>query len=351
MSKFVLALLLVFMVSSVAMADDAIVLPKGVFRLRAVPSYSTAAQAYDGSGALQATNPNGSVMAMSGAFELGLVDPLTLGVQWAPGYFVSSTLTNPTGLAAMGTGKLINTGMADLQIGAKLEVLGSQGLIQNENARFAVTVGGIVPLDSYDAQAEWNNYTGSKDFRAASTSSFQSYGFGAKADADYKINKMFFVNLHGEAKYYLANDSLSFTTIATHYGTIAALAPSLGLVNAAAYANANVPLTSTKTQPGLVTIFELEPHAAIPLGGPASLNLGLPLTYNMNLAGTETYNSKDTTIDATSILSIGPNASLFTTIGPLPVEFEVQYQLPLMGVLENATSTISFQLKIFGKVY
>ena len=69
------------------------------------------------------------------------------------------------------------------------------------------------------------------------------------------------------------------------------------------------------------------------------------------LAGTSTYNSKDTTIDATNILSIGPNASLFTLIGPLPVEIEVQYSLPIMGTLTNAISTISLQVKIFGKVY
>jgi len=351
---------LVFAVSSLAVADDALVLPQGVFRLRAVPSYTSFTQAYDKDGNLKAVDPSGSVTVMSGAFELGLVDPVTLGVQWAPGYYVASSLSNPTGLPANGTGKLINTGAADLQIGAKFEVLGSQGFIKNDVARLAITAGAIVPLDSYDANAEWTNYTGKKDFRAASVSDYQSYGIGGKADLDYKINDMIFLNFHGEAKYYLPNESLEFSTIATYWGAYAgAMAgsyvgygvPAGNSVAAAGFATSQSPLTKTKTTPGLVTIFEFEPHYAISLGGATKINLGLPVTYDMTLAGTSTYNSKDTTIDATNILSIGPNASLFTLIGPLPVEIEVQYSLPIMGTLTNAISTISLQVKIFGKVY
>lgn len=347
MVKTALALLFVLLVSSFAVADDAILLPKGVFRARVIPSYSMTDKSFDKDGKKVATSAEGSVTAISGAFELGLADPLTLGFKWAPGYYAASDFSN----APAGFDKLVFKGPADLEIGAKLQVLGSKGLVKNDMARLAITAGGIVPLDSYDANDEWTNFQKGDAFRAYSTSSHQSVGFGFKADGDYKINDMFFLNLHGEAKYYLAKESLSFTTIATHYGTIAALAPSAGLATAVAYADANVPLTKTKADPVIETTYEFEPHAAIPLGGSTTLNVGVPVTYAMNLATQSTYNSVKTDIKATNILTVGPNVSLFTLIGPLPVEVQAQYSLPLMGELENATSTLSLQLKIFGKLY
>jgi hypothetical protein len=361
MMKTALALMFVFIVSSFAVADDAIVLPKGVFRLRAIPSYSMTEKAYDKDGADATTNAKGTVIAASGALELGLADPLTFGVKWAPGYYAISDLTNPP-LAAVGTGKLVYNGPADLELGAKLQILGSAGLLKSDAARFALTAGLVVPLDTYDATAEWNNYLAGKDYAAKSTSGHQSYGFGLKADGDYKINDMFFLNLHGEAKYFQADDSLQFLTVATHagaYGKAFAglysgapyFVPAGNATAAAAFADLAAPLSFTKTEFGLVTLFEFEPHAAIPLGGKTTLNAGVPVTYSMNLAGTSTYNAVAKDILATSILTVGPNVSLFTLIGPLPVEFQVQYSMPLMGALNDATSTLSLQLKIFGKVF
>jgi len=331
-------------------ADDAIVLPQGVFRFRVVPSYSMFTKGYDDSGKSIDTAPTGSVTALSSAFELGIIDPITLGLQWAPGYYVASNLKDfPAETLPLDKGE--KTGPDDLQIGAKIEVFGTKGFIPNDALRLAFTVGPVIPLDSYDADKEAQNYVAGKAFRISSSSAHQSIGFGLKTDADYKINEMFFLNLHGEAFYYMPNDSVAFSTAAYHEGMIAALTPYYGAAAASAMADVAAPLIKTKTVYGIEPMFEFEPHATFDLGGGSSINAGLPFTYSMTMKGTSTTAGVDTDIDATSLLTVGPNVSLFTKIGPLPVETELQYVLPLMGKNATAISTFSLQVKIFGKIF
>ena len=363
-----LVLLIALVAGTFAFADDATVLPLGVFRIRAIPSYSMWSQSYANNGtASAASTGNSAVTAMSGAAELSVMNPITFGLQWAPGYYVASSFASmPTGLAS--NTKMAYTGPADLQVGAKIQVVGSQGFVQNNQFRIALTPGMYVPLDSYKADTEWQNFTGGNAYRTMSASDHQSFGFVAKADADYQINDMFFVNLHGQALYFLPNDSVSFTTEATYYGTYAAVyaqtyaaavaggastavAASTAATNATAYATANAPLTSTKTQYGVNTFFEFEPHAKYSFSDTTNVSAGLPFSYTYNLASTTTYNGTSTTGNPESFLSVGPNVSFFSVIGPLPVEVEVQYVLPLMGQNSNATSTLSLQLKVFGKAF
>jgi hypothetical protein len=335
-------------------ADDAIVLPKGVFRLRAIPSYSMTDKAYDSQGDLEASIADGGVTALSGTFELGIVDPVTFGVRWAPGYYLSSDFTTA------GYEKMAYTGPADLEIGMKIQALGSQGFAKSDKFRLAFTPGVGIPLDSYDAQAEWKNKLAGDDFRASSSSGHQSLYFGFKADADYLIDSVFSLNLHGQALYFNPNESLQFLTIATYWGAYQkayagylASAPgdTAGAATyAAGQAQAYSPMTETKTEYGVETMFEFEPRAALPIGSAATLNLGLPLTYLYNLGDKVTYNGKTTTQDDETFLAIGPKASIMTKIGPLPVEAEAQYTLPLMGKNSEHTSTITLQLKIFGKI-
>ena len=86
-------------------------------------------------------------------------------------------------------------------------------------------------------------------------------------------------------------------------------------------------------------------HSAIPF------QCGLPFSYTYNLANTATYNGSSTTGNAASLLTVGPNVSCFALLGPLPVEVEIQYVYPLMGDNSGATSTLSLQLKVFGKAF
>jgi len=303
---------LLFVACWFSIADDAIVLPKGVFRARVIPSYTTASEAFDADGKKADAGQEVKVMALSGAFELGIVDQVTFGVKWAPGYYLWSDVST--------SDKAKMTGPADLEIGAKAQILGDQGFAKSDMLRLALSAGVIVPLDKYDGVEELANYLGGDDFRGQSTSYAQTFGFGGKLDADYVLNKMFFFNLHGELKYYLKGDvssSIGSPVIETEYG--------------------------------LVMVGEFEPHAEFALGESASLNVGLPVTFTSN--GANTYGGAEVDTSAKQILTLGPSLSLMTKLGALPVEAQLQYSLPLLGKNEIAMSTLSLQLKLFGKIF
>jgi len=347
MKKLCLFLLAGLLTSSFVFGDDAVVLPQGVFRFRAIPSYSMLDQGYDKDGK-SVDSTRGSVTVLSGAFELGVTPTVTLGAQWAPGFYMLSSFDRAPDLSSLSSSgvkpaKLAAAGLADIQIGAKFQLVGVDGFLKSEQFRVSLTPGVQVPLDAYDAKAEAKKALAGDTFRATSSSEFQALGFGGKADVDYLVNEMFFVNLHGEARAFLPNDSLTFGHAAANQVYAKAVSQS--------YADTNYPATTSKTVYGLQSKFELEPHAKFVVSGDTSFNLGVPLTYEMSGENKVTYNGSESTDKAANNLSIGPNCSFFTVIGPLPVEFELQYSYPLLGTLTAASSTLSLQIKVFGKLF
>ena len=353
-------ILLSLVAGSLVFADDGLVLPQGVVRIRAIPSYTMLDQAYDNDGKAQ-DSAKGSVTTVSGAAELGVIAPVTFGIQWAPGYNVANSFTRlPAALAgsSISADKISALGAADIQVGAKIQLLGANGFAQNDKLRIALTPGVQIPLDNYDATTEADNAINGKTFRPASTSSHQSYGFGAKADVDYQINDMFFINAHGEAKYFLPNDSLDIGTVLGHDMTYAAYYQAYFLASdptaaadAAAQADAAYPLTNTKSEYGINSFFEIEPHAKYAVSDALSFSAGLPFSYTMDLGTKSTYNGTSTTSDPESLLTVGPNVSCFALLGPLPVEMELQYVMPLMGKNSSANSTLSLQIKAYAKAF
>jgi hypothetical protein len=332
--KILFLTLLACLVGPFVFADDADVLPAGVMRLRLIPALDSTTLSYDKDGKSTDAAPKNSALIASGTFEFGLTDQISAGLQWAPGYIVSASFTDvPAAYKAM-YDKLKVYGPADLQIGAKVEVAGPKGFVPNDQIRFAVTPGVIVPLDTYDPEAEFKNASAGKEFRAYSTSSHSSVGLGAKADVDYLFTDLIYVNLHGQVTQYLEHSGKDFST---YMGN----ALSGGLL----------PLTDTKTTYGLEYIVELEPHVKFPLGESLSLAGGLPFTYQASLEGKSVYNSVETKIDPESTLVVAPQASVTTMVGPLPIELEVQYSLPLMGKSSSGGNTLSAQLKLFYKFY
>jgi hypothetical protein len=312
MRKSLLAMALLLIACWFSIADDAIVLPKGVFRARVIPSYTMGSQEFDADGNKVDAGMDIKVIALSGAFELGIVDQVTFGVKWAPGYYIWSDVST--------SDKMKMAGAADLEIGAKAQILGNQGFVKSDAARVALSAGAIVPLDKYDEAGEFANAMAGNDFRLTSPSYAQTFGFGGKLDADYALNEMFFFNLHGELKYYLKGEvSAGF------------LSPKV------------------ETEYGLVMVGEFEPHAEFALGESASLNIGVPVTFSAN--GANTFAGVEDDTSAAQVLTLGPSLSLMTKLGALPVEAQVQYSLPLMGKNVAAMSTLSLQLKIFGKIF
>lgn len=348
MRKVLAALALVSLGSAFVAADDAVVLPQGVLRLRFVPAYAMTDKEFDKDGTKVDTQAEGTMTVLSGAAEFGVVEPVTLGVKWAPGYLLMSDLKKLP--EAMKNATM--TGPMDLEIGAKVQLLGSQGFLKSDALRFALTPGVSVPLDKYDAKAEFEKASKNEKFRLGSSSQHYSLGVGVKADADYVINDMFFLNLHGQAFYYTPSKVLTFETV---FNNAIAIQTNMGmgqtLEQATIAANVSDPLTETETVHGLEFGGEFEPHAKFSLSKTTNISLGVPVAFNMDLADTMTYNKVETKGEESYSLGVAPSLSFFTLLGPLPVEAQVQYGLPLMGKNSTATSTLSLQLKLFAKFY
>ncbi|MDC7241117.1 MAG: hypothetical protein PQJ50_12245, partial [Spirochaetales bacterium] len=192
MKKSLLLLALVVL-GTTLFADDALVLPKGVMRVRLTNTYAFMDQAYDDSGSLQ-DDTEVKMDILGAAFELGLTDQITLGIQWAPGYTVWSEIEG------VDDGKL--TGVHHLYLGTKIQLLGEKAFIPSEKMRFTVTPGVRIPLQKYDAESEFTNLINSKEYQLDSVDN-EAWGIGGRLKFDYVFTDSFFLNFYTEMIYNL----------------------------------------------------------------------------------------------------------------------------------------------------
>lgn len=337
MKKVLIVLLLVAMVAPV-FADDAATLPAGVMRTRIIPSLSIVNEWFDSSGSRQSSDgigPEGAfgnvssaqLYNLSGAIEYGVTDWLTAGIQWTPGWTFNTDIDFDTPLQ---NNKLVSTGVNDLFVGFKAQVLGPNGLVPNQQVRIAITPGVKIPLSQYDASGELQSFSGGNDF-SFSSADRGAWGLGGRFALDYFITPDLFINLYNQTSFFLP--------VTRDVGFI----PPLGAA-----------VENVKIEHGIESIFEIEANYSMPLGNGVNLGLGLPVTYGMTgerkveyvtpalLGGTRAFDS-----DSSWILSIGPSVSFFFTSWALPMEFELGYTLPIMGENSPAANTISLQIKNF----
>jgi hypothetical protein len=157
------------------------------------------------------------------------------------------------------------------------------------------------------------------------------FGFGARTYFDYVINDMFSLSAYNEFIYYplktkVKKDSLERT---------AAAMQGLGSTEAdVAY--------------GYDLTFELEPHFDKVFGNGILFHAGLPVNYkftpDIKIDGT----TEDKT--ATQALSLKPNASIFLTQLPLPLQFQFAYTVPLWGKNARATNSLVLQIRAYFKI-
>ena len=84
-----LLLLALVVIGTALFADDALVLPKGVMRVRLTNTYALWIRLTMIPESLQ-DDREVKMDILGAAFELGMTDQITLGIQWAPGYTVWS---------------------------------------------------------------------------------------------------------------------------------------------------------------------------------------------------------------------------------------------------------------------
>ena len=326
MKKVLIVLLLAAMVAPV-FADDAATLPAGVMRTRIIPSLTIVNEWFDSSGSRQSNNPNPALPGvmdsaqlynLSGAIEYGITDWLTAGVQWTPGWTFNSNIDFETDFP---NDNLVSTGVNDLFVGFKAQVLGPNGLAPNQQVRLAITPGVKIPLSQYDGTEEAANVglplalqQSTSDYRLSRTDR-GAWGLGGRFALDYFITPDLFINLYNQTSYFLpVTQDLRPTE------------------------------TNVKVEYGIESIFEIEANYSMPLGNGVNLGLGLPVTYAITAEDTVGGNAED---NASKLLTVGPSVSFFFTSWALPMEFELGYTLPIMGENSPAANTISLQIKNF----
>lgn len=315
-----MALVCLLLASSFAFADDAIVLPAGVGRFYVANTYAFANGDYnadgeyteyaDGAGAFKVYN-------LGLALEYGVTDWISAAVQWAPGINVWSERDEMSGLSEQNL-----NGLADIFVGAKIQIVGEKAPVQNSLVRFAIAPGVKIPLPGVDMQEQLATVmSGSGDPVTVAQADKHLFALGARFYFDYIINKLFFMNLYSEFTYYPIEGDYQDT--------------------------APMPPDNSKIAYGYQLVLEAEPHFDYMLDNGIRISAGLPVTYvmtpNIKVDGTEVDDS------ATSVLKLAPSVSAFLTQLPLPLEFKLGYSFPVLGVNVPGTNALTFQAKAYFK--
>ncbi|MCF7948889.1 MAG: hypothetical protein K9M94_09925, partial [Spirochaetia bacterium] len=328
MKKLLLVLIMLALVLP-AFADDAKVLPKGVLRTYIVPVYSFATGQYNEDGDLkdftELGQPTDKLTAfnLGGAIEYGVNEWISAAVQWTPGYTFGATFKSDGTIAGDFVEESYTVqGPAEVFIGAKMQIVGEQAPVQNDMFRAAFAPGVMLPTAfGYDPEEEAAKTLGTGDEINLGASK-NATGLGARFYADYIINKMFFLNLYSQFKYFFPVDTAK--TDLAHYNPAA-----------------------DEVDYGYELTVEAEPHFNTMVADGVELSVGVPFTYVTT--PDVKYDDTEAPDSATNSLYVKPSVSTFLMKLPLPMEFKVGYEYPIMGTNIQARNNVVFQIKTYMK--
>ncbi|MFP4330002.1 MAG: hypothetical protein ACLFP6_04720 [Spirochaetaceae bacterium] len=326
--KKTIALLLVAAFVAPVFADDALVLPKGVLRTTIAPSYGSVTQGFDKDGNREdLVDLSGgfidsfTIWTLSAALEYGITDEINIAAQWAPGWQFAGSVAAGEDVPEPNATTLENgqpTGLNDLFLGAKAQILGPSGFVPNESMRFAAAAGFIVPLSVYDADEVAENQAAGDEYQAGRVGN-DTFATGFRLYYDYIFSDSFFWNLYSEFIYFFPRDL-----------------EQLGG-------------NEEEVAPGTEFTVETEPDFSTMVADGLEFGASLPLTYTITgeseLAGTAQE-------DSTTLLTIAPTVSLFFQSLPVPTQLDLSYQAALHGTGDeenyaSAANVFVLQVKNF----
>jgi hypothetical protein len=302
-------------------ADDALMIPENVIRFRVIPSATFTSQYFDPDGDREdgvvsdagAVADGATQYNLSFALEYGVTDWITAALQWTPGWNFATTLDEPVAVQPFGNDNIVVKGLNDLFIGAKVQIIGENAPVPNEQHRFAIAAGAIAPLSTYDAEEEQENLIAGDDFRPLRTGR-DVWGFGARLYYDFVVNESFFINLYNETIFYPEQER---ETILNPDGSDYAY--------------------------GYKATFELEPQYETMISDGVRFSAGLPLIFlttpEIEIDGTAVDDSESYTF------SVGPNVSFFLLDAPWPIDLELQYRADLFGKNAQVQNSVVLQIK------
>jgi hypothetical protein len=321
-------------------ADDASMIPENVIRFRVIPSATFQSKTFDKDGDREdiAAYDSATVYDLSFALEYGIVDWITAALQWTPGWRFASSFDNPENIPGQqlddagvpanfipDNENLTSKGLNDLFVGAKFQIVGENAPVPNEQHRFAIAAGTIVPLTNYDAEAEAENYIDEEDYRPQRVDN-DAWGAGFRLYYDYVVSESFFINLYNETIIYFPTDQEQF-----------------GLDFDPPPFEVVPDIDEVEVNYGYDVTFEIEPQYQTMLSDSLRFGAGLPITYSM---------SPELEVDGESVedsdsysLYVGPNVSLFLFGGPWPIDLELGVLVPVLGKNVDASTSVVLQIK------
>ncbi|MDC7223992.1 MAG: hypothetical protein PQJ60_09645, partial [Spirochaetales bacterium] len=199
-----------------------------------------------------------------------------------------------------------------------------------ESIRFAVAPGFAVPLDSYDAEEEYEAYAAGDEYRLQSASTTDSLGLGLRLYFDYIVTEDFYINLYNQTKYYLPNSKTNDFNSTEYVSYLFGTSPS-----------------EYEYEYPLYFDFELDFNYDLRLTPKTKFGFGLPVKYSM--AGETTIEGTGQEDDYYS-LAIAPSLSFFTAES-IPFEIVLDYYMTLAGKNTTKNNYLGVQIKLFYDFY
>jgi len=358
MKKLLILGLTLLVISSALFADDAKVMPTRVGRIYLAPSFVYGTQYFDDEGSREDSGQTLKVFNLGAALEYGVINWITAALQWTPGINLWSDIDKE------GSDDTINAfGVGDLFVGAKMQILGSAGLMKNDNLRLAFALGVKVPLPGPDYEDQFKNmmagdaYTGGNVDRHV-------LGLGLRTYFDYIINDNFFINFYNQFIYFPMKGDLEkaglaeYATLYMTNANLAATSAALGIPNHS---------IDGEVSYGYDLTFELEPVFSIPVAPGTIFSAGLPINYQtfpgkkydfsasgpseeIKQAGLTGIKNALPDGEQSHLLTVKPNVGIFFMGWAMPVEFKLNYFAPVWGKNSSANHTFNFQARLYFRI-
>ena len=234
-------------------------------------------------------------------------------------------------------------------MGVKAQVVGEEGYIPNEQIRFAVSPGVTIPLQKYDAKSELENALDGKEFAVTSFDN-EALGLGGRLSMDYIVNNDFYVNLYSQIIYNLSVDkNLDATSASSVYEETYKAAMMGGASQSEAKSTAMKAASDDyEYEYGIDFLVEVDPHYEMMVSEKDSVKVNLPVRYT---AVPEVKVEGEKQVDSGYLLSMAPQVAFFSASGMMPWEVSLDYSLPLAGKNANKTSSVTLQIKLYGKIF
>jgi hypothetical protein len=308
------------------------------------------------------------------ALEYGILDWLNVGLQWVPGWVAWSDVDFDT--TSMAGKKLdVNAnGVSDLKLGAVAQILGSRGLIKNDQLRVSLTPGIKIPIGLVDFEKQTENLLKGEGPITAASADKHVFALGGQLNVDYLPTDWLSVNFMTEIMAHPVKGKLKNAGLNTYAGAAIAYAAGWAATDAtygamiggmmgqgysaedaAAYVGSQaikagaVPdidkVGDYEVAYGYQLVMTLDPGVNFPIGPQGmSISCGLPVTFTSGPGDKIDKLGDAGKANDWYSLGFGPNVTLSLFNLPLPLEFQVQYSLPLAGKNASATNTVSAQL-------